>query len=190
MLNVASPAAPPAAVPERLTISPAEHSHATGLRVLVADALAQEGQSWSSKPPLHTDTEITIDDIHALITAQRSQLLVAIEDHVIVGCVLVTRLSGERCALGLLGVNPAYRRRGLGARLIAAAEAAAKNCFGSDQIELCVLAERAKLAAYYERLGFTLTGEHRTVPLADATMEFHVMAKPLIRHAPSTLGVN
>jgi len=178
---VASSAAARAAAPERLTISPADQSHAAGLRVLVADALAQEGQSWSSKPPLHADAEVSIDEIRALIAAQRSQLLVAIEDHAIVGCVLITRLPGERCALGLLGVDPSYRRRGLGARLIAAAETIAENSFGSDQIELCVLAERRKLAVYYERLGFAPTGEHRTVPLADATMEFHVMAKPLTR---------
>jgi len=179
LLDVARHVAAPAAAPDRLTISTADQSHAAGLRALVAEALAHEGQSWSSKPPLHADTEISIEEIQALIAAQRSRLLVAIEGAVIVGCVLVTRLPGERCALGLLGVDPACRRRGLGARLIAAAELTAENSFGADQIELCVLAERAKLAAYYARLGFAPTGEHRTVPLSDATMEFLVMAKPL-----------
>jgi len=181
LLDVVSPAAAFAAAPDRLTISAADERHAAGLRTLVAEALAQEGESWSNKPPLHADAEISIDEIRALIAAPRSRLLVAIEAHAIVGCVLVTRLPGERCALGLLGVDPACRRRGLGARLIAAAELIAADSFGSDQIELCVLAERAKLTAYYGRLGFAPTGEHRTVPLADATMEFLVMAKPLTR---------
>ena len=179
MLDVAPHAAARAAASDRLTISTADEGHAAGLRALIADALAHEGQSWSNKPPLQAEAEISIDEIRALIAAPRSRLLVAIEDHTVVGCVLVTRLPGERCALGLLGVDPSYRRRGLGARLIAAAEHIAENSFGSDQIELCVLAERAKLAAYYGRFGFAPTGEHRTVPLADATMEFLVMAKPL-----------
>lgn len=172
-------AAAPAAVPDRLTILTANQSHAAGLRTLVAEALTHEGQSWSAKPPLHAETDISVEEIQALIEAPRSRLLVAIDGAAIVGCVLVTRLAAERSALGLLGVDPACRRRGLGARLIAAAEMTAQDYFGSDQIELCVLAEREKLASYYARFGFAPTGEHRTVPLADATMEFVVMSKPL-----------
>jgi ribosomal protein S18 acetylase RimI-like enzyme len=172
-------AAAPAAVPDHLSILTADQSHAAGLRALVAEALAQEGQSWSGKPPRHAEAEISIEEIAALIAAQRSRLLVATQGDAIVGCVLVTRQPGARAALGLLGVDPACRRRGLGARLIAAAELTAENEFGSDQIELCVLAEREKLTAYYERFGFALTGEYRHVPLADATMDFVVMVKPL-----------
>jgi len=169
----------PAVVSDRLEILTADQGHAAGLRALVAEALTHEGQSWSGKPPRHPEAEISIDEISALIAAQRSRLLVAIQSGAIVGCVLVTRQPGARAALGLLGVDPACRRRGLGARLIAAAEMVAENEFGSDQIELCVLAEREKLAAYYARFGFAPTGESRHVPLADATMDFLVMVKPL-----------
>ncbi len=180
MLDVASGSAEArAATLDHAQIVTADESHAAGLRALVADALVQEGQSWSGKPPRDAETEIALEEIMSLITAQRSHMLVAMQGDAIVGCVLVTRLPGGRSALGLLGVDPQFRRRGLGARLIAAAELNAEKTFGSDQIELCVLAEREKLAAYYARFGFAPTGEHRTVPLADSTMEFLVMAKPL-----------
>lgn len=180
MLDVASgPAAARAAIADHVQIVTANQSHAAGLRILVADALAQEGRSWSGKPPRESETQVALDEIMSLITAQRSHMLVAVQRSAIVGCVLVTRLPGGRSALGLLGVDPHFRRRGLGARLIAAAELTAEKLFGSDQIELCVLAERERLAAYYARFGFAPTGEQRTVPLADATMVFMVMAKPL-----------
>lgn len=180
MLDVASGHAAARAVAfDQVSIVTADRSHAAGLRVLVAEALAQEGQNWSGKPTRETDAQISLEEVMGLIAAQRSQLLVAMQDQVIVGCVLVTRLPGSRCALGLLGVDPRFRRRGLGAQLIAAAERAAATIFGSDQIELCVLAEREQLAAYYARFGFAPTGEHRTVPLAEVTMEFLVMSKPL-----------
>lgn len=186
MLDVAfDRAAAPAVASDRLEISTADQSHAAGLRVLIAEALSHEGQSWSAKPPLHSDSEISIEEIAALIAAQRSRLLVAIQDGIIVGCVLVTRQPGARAALGLLGVDPTCRRRGLGARLIAAAEMIAGTEFGSDQIELCVMAEREKLVAYYARFGFSPTGERRHVPLADATMDFLVMAKPLTQMVPA-----
>lgn len=182
MLDVASgPAAARPAASDHVQILTADKSHAAGLRVLVADALVQEGQSWSGKPPRDTETEIALDEIMSLITAQRSHMLVAMQGDAIIGCVLVTRLPGGRSALGLLGVDPRFRRRGLGARLIAAAELSAEKTFGSDHIELCVLTEREQLAAYYARFGFAPTGEQRTVPLADATMLFLVMSKPLVR---------
>lgn len=181
MLDVASgpTAAHPAAF-DHVQILTADESHAAGLRILVAEALVQEGQSWSGKPPREAETEIALEEIMSLITAQRSHMLVALQGTAIVGCVLVTRLPGGRSALGLLGVDPRVRRRGLGARLIAAAELSAEKIFGSDLIELCVLTERERLAAYYARFGFAPTGEHRTVPLADATMDFLVMSKPLV----------
>jgi predicted N-acetyltransferase YhbS len=174
----------------RLEILTAEESHAAGLKALVAEALAHEGQNWSRKPPRPIEAEISLDEIHALIAAPRSRLLVAVQGDAILGCVLVTCLPCGRSALGLLGVDPTSRRRGLGARLIAAAELTAENEFGSDQIELCVLAERQKLASYYARFGFAPTGEHRTVPLADATMEFIVMAKPLVQPIAAYAAIN
>jgi ribosomal protein S18 acetylase RimI-like enzyme len=170
-----------AAVFDHVQIVTADQSHALGLQVLVGEALEHEGRSWSGEQPCAAETSVGLAEIRGLIDMPRSRLLVAMQGEVIVGCVLVTCLPGGRSALGLLGVDPRFRRRGLGARLIAAAEMAAEHHFGADQIELCVLAERHALSAYYRRFGFACTGEHRSVPLTKATMQFQVMAKPLPR---------
>ena len=164
----------------QVSIVTADDSHAAGLHRLVTEALANEERSWSGKPPFHPDEEVSIEEVQALIAAPRSRLFAALDGGVIVGCVLITRNAGGRSTLGLLGVDPDCRRRGLGAKLIAAAEAIAAETFGSDQIELCVLDGRVRLMAYYEKQGFRRTGERRVVGRRPhAVMEFVVMGKLL-----------
>jgi len=169
-----------AAARGQVRIVTAGDGHAIGLHRLVTEALANEERSWSGKPPFHPDEEVSVEEVQALIAAPRSRLLAALDDGVIVGCVLVTRNAGGRSTLGLLGVDPVCRRRGLGAELIAAAETVALETFGSDQIELCVLDGRVRLMAYYEKRGFRRTGERRVVRRRpQAAMEFAVMGKML-----------
>ena len=163
----------------RVEIVTAATSHAESLRMLCALAYAQEGESWSGKPHSPADTDITLAEVESLIAAPRSRLLAALDAEAVVGCVLVTPLSGKRSVLGLLGVDQGSRRRGLGARLIAAAERVATESFGADRIELCVLTERKQLVAYYERHGFERTGEQRRIGRPPTDMIFTVMAKPL-----------
>ena len=179
MLDVASRCASAGAgVRGRVEIVTAEPNHAAGLREFVALAYAQEGESWSGKPHSPADADVTLAEVEAMIAAPRSRLLAALEGDAVIGCVLVTRLSGVRSVLGLLGVDPGRRRRGLGARLIAAAERSAIEFFEANSIELCVLGEREALIAYYERHGFSRTGEERKVRGSPADMAFVVMAKP------------
>ena len=82
----------PAVVSDRLEILTADQGHAAGLRALVAEALAHEGQSWSGKPPRHPEAEISIDEIRALIAAQRSRLLVAMQNEAIDREIMVRRM--------------------------------------------------------------------------------------------------
>ena len=83
-----------------------------------------------------------------------------------IGCVSVTRKPGGHGYLGQLTVDPTLQAAGLGKRLIAAAEDAAR-AFGAEAMEMTVIASRGELIAYYERRGYALTGERRPFPLDD-----------------------
>jgi ribosomal protein S18 acetylase RimI-like enzyme len=168
----------------QLRIATLDDCHATDLHGLVIEALAGEEQNWSGKPHFHPEDAVSVEELQALIAAPRSRLLAAFDGDEIVGCVLVTRNAGGRSTLGLLGVDQHSRRRGLGAKLILAAETIAVETFGSDQIELCVLDGRARLMAYYEKQGFRRTGERRSIRRRLHTeMEFVVMGKMLAEAA-------
>ena len=92
---------------------------------------------------------------------QKGEFLVAEDDAGLAGCVYV-ELRGERGYLGLLGVAPERHRAGLGRELMEAAE----NYFraaGCRAIDLRIISPRTPLQAFYEHLGYVLTG---TAPFA------------------------
>jgi ribosomal protein S18 acetylase RimI-like enzyme len=68
--------------------------------------------------------------------------------------------------LGLLTVRPDLQNRQLGRTLLATAEAFAKER-GAHLMRMTVLNVRGTLIAWYERRGYTLTGETKPFPYGD-----------------------
>jgi ribosomal protein S18 acetylase RimI-like enzyme len=68
--------------------------------------------------------------------------------------------------LGLLTVRPDLQGRHLGRALLTAAEAFAKER-GAERIRMTVVNVRETLIAWYERRGYTLTGETEPFPYND-----------------------
>ena len=64
-------------------------------------------------------------------------------------------------------MDPIRQATGLGKQLIAAAEHAAATYFGAHVIEMTVIKQRSELIAYYNRRGYSATGEERPFPLDD-----------------------
>lgn len=141
---------------------------------------------WTHEADLLGGQRTDLAALAEMLADSGQRLLVAVEDGALTGCVAVTRKSDGRGYLGLLTVDPTLQAAGLGKRLIAAAEGAARD-FGADTIEMTVIASRGELIAYYERRGYALTGERRPFPLDDPRfglpktrdLEFVVLAKAL-----------
>jgi ribosomal protein S18 acetylase RimI-like enzyme len=68
--------------------------------------------------------------------------------------------------LGLLTIRPDLQKRRLGRTLLAAAEDFAKQR-GAHRIQMTVINVRDILIAWYERRGYTVTGETRPFPYGD-----------------------
>jgi GNAT superfamily N-acetyltransferase len=94
-------------------------------------------------------------------------ILLASDGDTLAGCVQISKVADDRAYLGLLTVDPVRQAKGLGAKLIAAAEYHAVAGFGARAIEMTVIRLRKELIAYYERRGYALTGEERPFPLDD-----------------------
>ncbi|HEY6374892.1 MAG TPA: GNAT family N-acetyltransferase [Edaphobacter sp.] len=97
----------------------------------------------------------------ALIMTWRDQ-----SDGSLLGSVWLEPLEDGVWYLGLLSVRPELQGRQLGRRLLAAAEAAAKER-GARRIRIFVLNVRDTLIAWYERRGYVLTGETKPFPYGD-----------------------
>ncbi|HEX4038666.1 MAG TPA: GNAT family N-acetyltransferase [Acidobacteriaceae bacterium] len=109
------------------------------------------------------------------------RFLVAQEDTAIAGCVYV-EIRGNRAYLGLLAVDRARQKTGLGRRLAAAAEEFARE-MGARYIDLTVVNLRRELPPYYAKLGYTVIGEEpireEMVPRILEHCHFIRMSKPL-----------
>jgi putative acetyltransferase len=84
---------------------------------------------------------------------------------VLVGCVALRRIDGERCELKRLYVQPEHRGTRLGRTLAEAAVAEARR-LGYRRILLDTTPGMENAQALYERLGFVETEPYRHNPIA------------------------
>jgi len=98
----------------------------------------------------------------------------------LVGCAYVER-HGDHMYLGLLSVLGAEQGKGLGSKLMDAAEkfAAKEGCVAMD---LRVISERSDLRPFYERLGYSAIAREAVAASIPVKVPFHfvVMSKPLV----------
>lgn len=97
-------------------------------------------------------TELEPSTVHEWLDARR--VFVAATDGMVVGAVqLIPRPDWGVPELGRLAVSPAFQRRGLGDRLLAFGERAAKED-GHERLRLRTLGGHPVLADWYRRRGY------------------------------------
>jgi ribosomal protein S18 acetylase RimI-like enzyme len=84
----------------------------------------------------------------------------------LLGTVLLEARKDGVWYLGLLSIRPDLQKQHLGRTLLTAAEEFARER-GARRIRMTVMHVRPTLIAWYERRGYTLTGETRPFPYSD-----------------------
>lgn len=144
-------------------------------------------RGWTHEADLLDGQRIDAEGLGQAVEDPAQVILLAERGGVLLGCVSITGKGAGLAYLGLLTVDPVRQGGGLGRRLIAEAESEARARFGADRMEMTVIAQRAELIAWYERLGYVLTGETRPFPATDPRfglprrddLVFVVLEKPL-----------
>jgi ribosomal protein S18 acetylase RimI-like enzyme len=104
----------------------------------------------------------TTDDregVLALLRFAPDALLLAVDGEEIVGS-LIASWDGWRGAMYRLAVHPAYRRRGIASRLVAAAERTLRS-HGVRRVHLIVLAEEEPANAFWDASGYAHEARQR-----------------------------
>jgi GNAT superfamily N-acetyltransferase len=94
------------------------------------------------------------DKVRALL--EKGKFLLAEDAGVLVACVYV-ELRGERGYFGLLAVDPARQRTGMGSRMVDAAEDYCRAA-GCRFMDLTTVNLRKELPGYYRRRGYVENG--------------------------------
>tara|TARA_R110002124_G_scaffold185935_1_gene353465 strand:- start:168 stop:713 length:546 start_codon:yes stop_codon:yes gene_type:complete len=124
-------------------------------------------RGWTHEADLLDGQRIDRPSLEAALADPAQLILLAKQNGDLAGCVQITDRGDGLAYLGMLSVDPARQAGGLGRRLVAAAEAAARTRFGARRMEMTVIIQRAELIAWYERLGYGRTGETRPFPATD-----------------------
>jgi GNAT superfamily N-acetyltransferase len=118
------------------------------------------------------------EKVRALL--QKGKFLLTEEAGALAGCVYV-EWRGERGYFGLLAVDPALQRSGLGSRLVTAAEECCRAA-GCAFMDLTIVNLRTELPPFYNRLGYVESGSLPFPSDQHPNQPCHLvrMSKPLV----------
>jgi predicted N-acetyltransferase YhbS len=152
-----------------LTIRPATRADIPALHALIESAYRGDSarQGWTHEADLLDGQRTDPASLNEIIDDPDQRILIALDGSDVIGCVQIARKKNGISYLGLLSVDPLRQATGLGKQLIAAAEHGAATYFGAHVIEMPVIKQRSELIAYYQRRGYSPTGEQRPFPHGD-----------------------
>jgi ribosomal protein S18 acetylase RimI-like enzyme len=165
-----------------LTIRIAANGDLATLQPLIQRAYRGDSAraGWTHEAHLLDNERIGLSELEAMIADPAERLLIALDSDRLVGCVRVADSGNKLAYLGLLCVDPQLQAGGYGKRLIAAAEATARDDLGADRIEMTVIDSRTELIAFYLRRGYLQVGTRDFPVLVDPPLQMVVLEKPLL----------
>lgn len=141
---------------------------AADLLALVQAAYRGEGgrRGWTSEADLVRGRRTNRAELEHLLGADPAMemMIVAERDGRPIGCCHLERESDTDAYFGLFAVEPELQGMGLGARILAQAEAQAR-AWGCGNMRIQVIGGRTELISWYQRRGYRPTG--RTFPFPD-----------------------
>jgi ribosomal protein S18 acetylase RimI-like enzyme len=163
------------------TIAAATLADAPALKALLEAAYRGDSarRGWNHEADILDDERTAPGEVEALLADEAVTILTAREGAALIGCVAVTIKGAALAYLGMLCVAPDLQSAGLGRRLLDAAEDHTR-ALGIAAMEMTVIDTRDALIAWYERRGYSRTGETRPFPVPrDPPVTFVVLEKPL-----------
>jgi ribosomal protein S18 acetylase RimI-like enzyme len=149
---------------------------ATRLVALIQSAYRGEASrdGWTSEADLVDGDRIDLAGVRHIIAAPKSMMIVLEEGGGLAACCAIEDCGEGLAYFGTFAVSPTAQGHGIGRRAMAEAQRRAVREFGASTMEITVLAQQTALLAWYERLGFRVTGEQRPFPADPA------FARPLV----------
>jgi ribosomal protein S18 acetylase RimI-like enzyme len=123
----------------------------------------QSREGWTTEADLVAGDRVTAAEVTALIARSDTVILLCLLDELIVGTVELRR-RGVETFLGMFVVNPRLQARGIGKKILGAAEEFVRSQWSSTSIALSVISVRDELIEFYERRGYKRTGVFEDFP--------------------------
>jgi ribosomal protein S18 acetylase RimI-like enzyme len=157
----------------------------TAIVVLVNSAFRGDisRQGWTTEADLLDGIRIDEEALKEMLDAPAAVVLLYYEENELLGCVYLQKQE-ENLYLGMLTVNPGLQNKGIGKKLMNAAEdyAISQHC---TYVVMNVLDGRYELNDWYIRQGYKITGETKDFPentrlgIPKRKLHFNIMKKKL-----------
>ncbi|THA23516.1 GNAT family N-acetyltransferase [Streptomyces sp. RKND-216] len=151
-----------------LAFRTAEEADVPALVALIESAYRGESSraGWTTEADLLGGQRTDPEGVRAVVASPESRMLLAEEDGETVACCQLENRSGL-AYFGMFAVRPGLQGGGLGRRVLAEAERAAREEWGAREMHMTVIVQREDLIAWYERRGYARTGELSPFPYGD-----------------------
>ncbi|WKX73607.1 GNAT family N-acetyltransferase [Streptomyces sp. XD-27] len=174
---------------DALTFRAGTRSDVPELVALIESAYRGEASKagWTTEADLLDGRRTDPEGVAAVIDAENSRLLTVERDGELIACCQVER-RGEHAYFGMFAVRPTLQGAGLGKVIIAEAERFVRAEWGAREMHMTVISARDELIAWYERRGYSRTGQMSPFPYGDERfgvprrmdLQFELLVKPLV----------
>ncbi|MEO5970219.1 MAG: GNAT family N-acetyltransferase [Bdellovibrionia bacterium] len=143
-------------------------------------------KGWTTEADLISGQRTDSATVLELIKKPDQVFLIFESNHTIDACVFLQNKK-DHGYLGMLTVNPESQAKGLGKTVLNAAEKWMQDTWHISKICMTVIRQRSELIAWYERRGYSNTGQKEPFPYGDirfgipkvADLEFIVLEKKI-----------
>ncbi len=147
-------------------------------------------QGWTTEADMLDGQRIDPDVLARDIERDRSRILLAERDGLLLACAHVAEDEGAGY-FGMFSVRPDLQGGGVGKAMLAEAERVARDEWRLPAMRMTVIDIRDELIAFYERRGYVRTGTKKPFPYGDERfgipkrddLRFEVLEKPLTEAA-------
>ena len=141
---------------------------------------------WTTEADILQGQRTDPEGVLAVIEKADSRLVAVESAGELVACCQLEH-RGRHAYFGMFAVRPALQGAGLGKLIIAEAERFARDEWGVAEMHMTVISVREDLIAWYERRGYTRTGQTSAFPYGDERfglptrddLEFELLTKVL-----------
>lgn len=141
---------------------------------------------WTTEADILEGRRTDPEGVLAVIEKADSRLVAVESDGELVACCQLEH-RGDHAYFGMFAVRPTLQGAGLGKTIIAEAERFARDEWGVREMHMTVISVREDLIAWYERRGYTRTGQTSAFPYGNERfgqptrddLEFELLTKKL-----------
>ncbi|MCF6525961.1 GNAT family N-acetyltransferase [Streptomyces sp. JJ36] len=141
---------------------------------------------WTTEADLLEGQRTDPEGVASVVRDPASRMVVAERAGELVACCQLENRAGH-AYFGMFAVRPALQGAGVGKHVLTEAERIARESWGAEAMHMTVITQRADLIAWYERRGYTRTGELSAFPYGDERfgipqrpdLAFELLVKPL-----------